>query len=67
MSYKTIKKRFDNDSYTTGEITTLSRAINIIFDATYFEKKEGLLLFRSEGKNIYWRKIQSESKREIES
>lgn len=35
--------------------------MNIVFDATFFGRNYGILLFRANGKNIYWTEITSES------
>ena len=35
--------------------------VNIVFDGTFFGRNYGILVFRANGKNIYWEEIGSES------
>ncbi len=44
-----------------GNITPVTIPLNIIFDGTFWGTDKGLLLFRANQKNIYWREIYSES------
>ncbi len=44
----------------TGEIKLSSEPVNLIFDATFFTREDGLLIFRANGKNIYWKEINGE-------
>lgn len=63
---KTIRKKFDENNFLTGEIITEESPLNIIFDGTFFGFGYGILVFRTPGRNLYWREIKSESIREID-
>jgi len=39
--------------------------INLIFDATFFSRSDGVLVYRANRTNLYWRFIQSETLKEI--
>jgi hypothetical protein len=40
-------------------------AINLIFDATYFSRSDGVLVFRANKENVFWQSITSETIRVI--
>ncbi len=42
-----------------------STPINLIVDATFFSRSDGVLVFRANGKNLYWQFIESESIKEM--
>lgn len=44
-----------------------NKLIGLVFDATFFSRVDGVLVFRSQKKNLYWRFIESETLREIEA
>ncbi len=61
-SPKTLRKHFD--SLVEGNIASfpfINEPINVVFDATFFGRNYGVLVFRANGKNIYWEEIISES------
>jgi hypothetical protein len=61
-SPKTLRKEFDEyRANTLLEFKTYYVPLNIVFDATFFGRNYGILLFRANGKNIYWTEITSES------
>lgn len=59
-SIPTIRKYFDQHYPFTGEIKPITEAMNLIFDATFFGRGYGILVFRADGKNIYWKQVESE-------
>jgi hypothetical protein len=61
-----LRKYFDRHITITAPINTECRPINLIFDGTFFSRSDGVLVFRANGKNIYWRFIKSETLIDIE-
>ncbi len=57
---KTARKYFDEYNPCTGEIKVVSKPINLVFDATFFTREFGFMVFRTNSKNIYWKQIDSE-------
>jgi len=41
------------------------QAVNLLFDATFFSRTDGVLVFRANQKNLHWRFIESETRKEI--
>ena len=41
--------------------------MNLVVDATFFSRSDGLLVFRADGRNLHWRYIESETIAEIEA
>ena len=39
--------------------------VNLVVDATFFSRHDGVLVFRANGKNLYWQFIQSETVEEL--
>jgi hypothetical protein len=66
LSIPTLRKYFDNLIVTNHPTQLAQRAINLIFDATFFSRTDGILVFRANKKNIYWRFIRSETLQDIE-
>jgi hypothetical protein len=62
ISSKKIRNEFDNCHPNTGAIKELEKPLNIVFDATFFGRSYGILVFRGNRKNLYWKKITTESK-----
>lgn len=58
---KYLQRVINNIKPISGEITPVQKPLNIIFDATFWGSGKGLLLFRANQKNIYWREIYSET------
>jgi hypothetical protein len=63
---KTIQKKFDSYEPLKGEIQQIKESLHIFMDATFFGRSFGVLVFRSKGKNIYWKFIRTESVSEVE-
>ncbi len=61
LSGRTIQKRFDGYAAVTGEIRVPWHAVNLVIDATFFSRRDGVLIARAEGRNLLWREIETES------
>jgi hypothetical protein len=62
LSGKTLRKYFDQKTKgVLAEFDYEYESVNIIFDATFFGRGYGVLVFRANGKNIYWEEICSET------
>lgn len=59
-SARTIRKYFDQYDPCTGEIKVIDKPINLVFDATFFKRELGFLIFRANHRNIYWKQIDGE-------
>jgi hypothetical protein len=57
---KTLRKYFDAHGAATGEIIVEKQPINLLMDATFFKRTDGLLVCRANGRNLYWKEIRSE-------
>lgn len=57
---KTLKKYFDDCYPVTGEISIPQKPANVIIDATFFTRSDGVLIARAEGKNLIWKEIETE-------
>lgn len=57
---KTLRKYFDHHAAATGEIRTESAPVCLTMDATFFSRTDGVLVCRANGRNLYWKDIQSE-------
>lgn len=61
-SIKTIRNQFDKISIATNSDKAIfDEPINLILDATYFSRNDGVLVFRARGKNLHWKFIESET------
>lgn len=59
-SYKTIRKYFDRHNPVLGEIITFRGPVNLVLDATFFSRSNGVLICRAKKKNLYWKEIDGE-------
>lgn len=59
-SARTIHDCLDSYEPLTGEIKVHQNLIVLAMDATFFERGCGLLLCRADGRNIYWKHIETE-------
>ena len=66
-SKRTLQRYFDKLPIKAIIPTAPSEPVNLIVDATYFSRSDGLLVFRANGKNLHWRYIESETIAEIEA
>ncbi len=64
-SIRTLQREFDKLTIDCSFLAPSNKPVNLIVDATFFSRAEGVLVFRANGKNIFWRFIQTESKQEM--
>jgi len=57
---KTFKDYFDNYCFITGEIHIPKNPVNLIIDATFFTRSDGVLVARANSKNLIWKEIETE-------
>lgn len=60
-SVKTLQRHFENFQSATKISTASPYPVALTFDGTFFSRQYGLLIYRAEGKNIYWQEIESEN------
>lgn len=60
-SLPTLRKYFDTYRIAIPALKITSEPINLIFDATYFSRSDGVLVFRANKENIFWQPIASET------
>lgn len=63
---RTIRNYLDQHTVTIGEIKAPSTPVVLVIDATFFSRLDGLLVFRANQKNIYWKEIDGEKIRYYE-
>lgn len=59
-SVKTLQRAFKVFSAVTGQIKEILEPVNLVFDATFFTKTDGVWVFRAQQKNLYWKEITGE-------
>ena len=57
---RTLRRNFDRVALSNLTPTAPSYPVALTFDATFFGRGYGLLVYRAEGRNIYWQEIISE-------
>ncbi len=62
-----MRRAFDKLARPEAKTVLPKNEINLIFDATFFTRTDGVLVFRAEQKNLHWQFIESETLREIEA
>jgi len=60
-----LRRKFDELVDTALPSLLCSKPINLILDATFFSRSDGVLVFRSNQKNLHWQFIESETLLEI--
>lgn len=60
MSTKTLQKAFDVHEPVSGEILVPAKPVTLIMDATFFSRKDGILLLRANRRNVLWKEIGTE-------
>ena len=60
MHPKTLRRFFDAHSPSTGEIAVPAIPINLLLDATFFTRSDGVLVARANSRNLIWKKIETE-------
>lgn len=66
-SLPTLRKYFDEAELTIEDLQAPDEPINLILDATFFSRSDGVLVFRANKKNIFWCPITSETLKIIAS
>lgn len=64
-SIRTLQRYLDKLEINACIPPASSEPINLITDATFFSRSDGVLVFRAEGKNLHWRFIESETIAEV--
>lgn len=59
-STRTIRRHFDQFKLANDSFITTSSPVPLVFDGTFFGRGYGLMVYRANGKNIYWREIDNE-------
>lgn len=60
IGHRTIKRCFDSHCPVTGEIKVQKKPINLLMDATFFTKRDGVLVMRANSRNLLWKEIETE-------
>lgn len=58
---ETLRRQFDRYQPSNPCILPSARPVALTFDATFFGRGYGLLVYRAAGKNLYWQEITSET------
>lgn len=66
-SISTLQRHFDEWIVEAVIPTAPKQPVHLVLDATFFSRADGVLIFRANSKNLYWRFISSESVAEIEA
>lgn len=66
-SIRTLQRYFDALEVKANIPAAPSCAVNLVVDATFFSRSDGVLVFRAGGQNLHWRYIKSETIAEIEA
>jgi len=59
-SHKTLRKYLDGVFLFTGEVVVPPHPVALILDATFFSRRDGVLVARAEGRNLLWKEIETE-------
>ena len=57
---RTIRRHFDNLDINKNDGEPYSYPVSLVFDGTFFGRGYGLMIYRANCKNIYWREIDNE-------
>ena len=60
-STRTLRRHFDKYTPSIMPPAAPREAVALAFDATYFGRGYGLMIYRAEGRNIHWQEIESET------
>jgi hypothetical protein len=66
-SISTLRRQFEAHVPATTPIECPLIPVPLVFDATFFGRSYGLLIFRAQGKNIHWMEIDGEKMSYIEA
>ncbi|MEM9244109.1 MAG: hypothetical protein AAGA27_08710 [Pseudomonadota bacterium] len=61
LSISTLQRQFDCFEITPCFPKPPDVPVNLIVDATFFSRYDGVLVFRAASKNLYWQFIRSET------
>lgn len=61
FSIRTIQHHFDNLNLPNPKICLPNNSINLLFDTTFFSRRDGVLVFRANSENLHWRFVESET------
>lgn len=64
-SKRTLQRDFDKFIPTSFFPIPSTELVNLIADATFFSRSDGVLIFRANAQNIYWHFIESETLKEM--
>lgn len=64
-STRTLQRHFDQLTIDATTKRLFDMPINLIVDATFFSRSDGVFVFRANRKNIYWQWITSETLKEM--
>ena len=64
-SVRSLQRQFDQLAIEPIFPAAPNESINLIVDATFFSRSDGILVFRAYGKNLYWHFIKSETIKEV--
>jgi hypothetical protein len=67
LSLRTWQRRFDAYTPPVPVIEVSAEPVALTFDATFFGRGYGVLIFRALGKNIHWQEIANERMADIEA
>ena len=62
---RTLQRRFDSLIIPVRTERLFNQPVNLIVDATFFSRADGVLVFRAEQRNLYWRFITTETTAEV--
>jgi hypothetical protein len=60
-----LQRAFDKFIVKRSSTKLFIEPINLIFDATFFGRSQGVFVFRANKKNLHWRFIESETLKEV--
>jgi hypothetical protein len=66
ISTRTIQRHFDKLTLPPRKPLTLFEPISLLLDTTFFSRKDGVLVFRADRKDLYWQFVESETIKTIE-
>ncbi len=61
VAVATLRRNFDDYHPPQKTVDVTPYPVALVFDGTFFKRSGGWLVFRAEGKNIYWQQIVNET------
>lgn len=65
LSVRTLQRKFDELNIEQSFKKLFNLPLNLIVDATFFTRSDGVLIYRANRKNLYWQFIKSETMAEV--